>query len=134
VIVSGLFDTPAPPAQVLDAWRARSFELVISPSILAEVRDVLSRPWLRTRLAWTDRRTDEFLRDIVGRAFVVEPVLRINVIQRDPDDNRVLEAAVAGNAADVVSGDKDLLSLGRYQRIEVVTPAAFVAVLAPRPG
>jgi len=31
------------PAQILQAWRGRRFDLVLSPSIIAEIRQVLSR-------------------------------------------------------------------------------------------
>ena len=50
-------------------------------------------------------------------------------VSRDPDDNRVLETAVIGHASVVVSGDKDLLSLGRYQDIAIITPAEFIEIV-----
>lgn len=42
---------------------------------------------------------------------------------RDPDDNRILETAVLGHADTIVSGDKDLLSLGGYEGITIERPA-----------
>jgi putative PIN family toxin of toxin-antitoxin system len=45
---------------------------------------------------------------------------------RDDDDNRILETAVLGNCDVVVSGDKDLLSLGKYEGIAIVPPAEFL--------
>jgi uncharacterized protein len=50
-------------------------------------------------------------------------------IKDDPDDNRVLQAAVEGEVDYIVSGDRDLLGLGEYANIPIVTPARFVAVL-----
>ena len=41
----------------------------------------------------------------------------------------VLEAAIAGGADYIVSGDKDLLDFGRYEDIEIVTPATFISIL-----
>lgn len=45
---------------------------------------------------------------------------------RDPDDNQVLETAVLGDAASIVSGDRDLLALGRYGNTEILSPAAWL--------
>jgi len=59
---------------------------------------------------------------------LVEPTHRIDA-SRDPDDNRVLEAAIAGEADYIVTGDRDLLELGSYEGIRIVTPAEFVALL-----
>lgn len=46
---------------------------------------------------------------------------------RDRDDDRVLATAVAGHAQAIVSGDADLLSLGSYSGVELLSPRQFVA-------
>ncbi len=48
---------------------------------------------------------------------------------RDPDDNQVIEAALAGRAECVVTGDEDLLSLKGHETVEFVTPRTFLARL-----
>ena len=50
-------------------------------------------------------------------------------VSRDPDDNRILEAAVAGAADYIVTGDQDLLVLGEFEGIAIVTPTRFLAIL-----
>ena len=45
---------------------------------------------------------------------------------RDPDDDRVLAAAVAGDAVSIVTGDQDLLVLRRYKGIPILTPRQFL--------
>ena len=45
---------------------------------------------------------------------------------RDPKDDKFLERAVNGRADVIVSGDADLLTLGPFRGIPVLTPAAFV--------
>jgi putative PIN family toxin of toxin-antitoxin system len=57
--------------------------------------------------------------------------LRIKVtgsiqVCRDPNDDMVLECAVLSGAQVIVSGDKDLLVLGSYEGIRIVTPAEFL--------
>jgi predicted nucleic acid-binding protein len=44
---------------------------------------------------------------------------------RDPKDDKFLELAVNGRADLIVSGDTDLLVLGAFRGIPVITPAAF---------
>lgn len=46
---------------------------------------------------------------------------------RDPADNQVLETAVVGKCDFLITGDKDLLSLEKYNQIEIVAPAQFLA-------
>ena len=48
---------------------------------------------------------------------------------RDPDDNKVLEAAVAGNADYIVTDDKDLRVLSPFRDIEIVTVRRFLRKL-----
>jgi hypothetical protein len=44
----------------------------------------------------------------------------------DPDDNKFVECAMAGNCKTIVSGDKHLLKLSGFQNINVLTPRKFV--------
>ena len=45
---------------------------------------------------------------------------------RDPKDDRILELAVNGNAAYIVTGDADLLVLNPFRGIEILRPADFL--------
>ena len=48
------------------------------------------------------------------------------MVVEDPDDDRVLEAAAAGAADVIVSGDRHLLRLRSWQGITIERAAAFV--------
>jgi putative PIN family toxin of toxin-antitoxin system len=69
--------------------------------------------------------------EILPFAEVIKPKRRLRVVRRDPSDNKFLECAVAGKASVIISGDKDLLSLGSFRRIRIQSPAQF---LADHPG
>ena len=46
---------------------------------------------------------------------------------RDPDDNEVLETAVLGGAALVVTGDRDLRVLRSFQGIRIAAPGQWLS-------
>jgi predicted nucleic acid-binding protein len=53
-------------------------------------------------------------------------------VRRNPDDDKLLEIAVAGRADCLVTGDQGLLVLDPFQRIPILTPAGFLAAVSPR--
>jgi len=59
-------------------------------------------------------------------AATVVPTVTLQVVERDPDDERVLECAVTAKADVIVTGDLDLLSLGEYEGIRIVQVADFL--------
>ena len=67
-----------------------------------------------------------------SRTIITSGTLR--VIADDPDDDAVLECAVAGQADYLVSGDRHLLALSRYQNIQIIRAADFLALLHSKPG
>jgi putative PIN family toxin of toxin-antitoxin system len=116
VIAAGL------PRQLLDAAKAGRFELCTSETLLAELLDVLSRAKFAARLAQAKLTPAGIVDDLRRIAIVVAPTSVPRVVPTDPDDDHVLAAALAGSANLIASSDKrDLLPLGSYQGIDIVT-------------
>ena len=86
---------------------------------------------LRTDLAWPDSEIIEQLKEVARLATMVEPKFALDVVAADPDDNRILECALAGNANLVVSGIVHLTKLKIFRRIAILRPADFLRMLSP---
>ena len=106
-----------------------TFEPVVSPGILAELRRSLSYPKVRKYIKISEEDLDLWVTSLELIALPVEGNLRIHAVTADPDDNKYIEAAVEGVAQFVVTGDKHLLALKTYEDIRIVTPRIFVDLL-----
>ncbi len=91
--------------------------LITSETILAELEEKL-----RDKLHWHENRIVLFLETLRDFAEIVAPDFALDAVPGDPDDNRVLECAVAGNADLIVTSDKDLLRLKSHGMIGIITP------------
>ncbi len=75
----------------------------------------------------SNKEMQTLIKPIFDIAEVVLPIEEINAIPRCPADNRVLECAIAGQCAVIVSGDRrDLLSLKHFRNINIVTARLFL--------
>jgi len=63
---------------------------------------------------------------------MVEPISFARQVCSDPDDDKFLEAAIAGDADYVVSGDSALLNVKTHHRTQIIQPAQFLKLLLPR--
>ena len=72
-----------------------------------------------------------FLEQLRLRVRIVEPALLGTPVSRDADDDVVLATAIAAGAALIVSGDRDLLVIGRHKGIDIVSPRDFLRRLSP---
>jgi len=127
VIAAGL------PRRLIDGAKAGEFELCTSEVLLTELLDVLSRDKFAARLAQAKLTPAGIVDDLRRLAVVVSPHSVPAVVTTDPDDDHVLAAALAGHADLIASGDKrDLLPLGSYQGIAIVTAREAVERLEAR--
>ena len=109
------------PLTLLDMAQEGRVALAISDDILTETLRVLRDKFHRTTEWLQD--AENHLREITTH---VIPAERIEAVTADPDDNRVLECAVAAASEVIVSGDSDLLQLGTFRGIPLMTVAAFL--------
>lgn len=129
VVLSGLLSAKGPPALILDAWLQDRFILITSLYLIREVEHVLSYPRLVQRLNLTKKEQNTFLAALLARSEVTPGKLQLSGITRDPQDDALIACAVEGRADVVVSGDQDILVLGEYQGIQMVTPRRFIEML-----
>ncbi len=114
------------PYKLIEAAAAGDVELITSSALLAELRDVLGREHLASRLAAQRSTVEEAIAFYAELAVSVSPLSTPRVVPGDVDDDHVIAAAVAGSADVVVSGDRHLLSLGSHQGIGIVNAAEAV--------
>ena len=58
------------------------------------------------------------IKKVISDAILVEPKRKFNIIIEDPDDNKILECAVEGNADYIISYDSHILKLKEFQGIK----------------
>lgn len=109
------------PLHLLDQARGGLIELAISDDIQGEVRRIL-----RDRFQWPDDDLAELDADLPSFTMKVAPSQRLRVVQADPDDDRILECAVASGSTAIISGDRHLLDLGQDQGIPIMRVADFL--------
>jgi putative PIN family toxin of toxin-antitoxin system len=94
--------------------------LCISKEIIHEVLGVLAQKFSKS--AEELSRTAVFLSEL-GELSV--PRKRITVLDDEPD-NRILECAVTGHADVIVTGDRAMLHLKKYQGIPILSLRQFL--------
>jgi putative PIN family toxin of toxin-antitoxin system len=111
--------------RIVQVWLTgtASFEVVMCPALLAEIRDVLTtRPRLRK---WISLETASLFVGTIGTLVdLVDDPAQIDTATCDSDDDYLIALARENGAELIVSGDKDLLDW-ESQRPPVITPSEF---------
>lgn len=100
----------------------------ISPDILREAERVLGR----SKFGLRPEHVIEIMALFKDTFEIVIPSLEVQAIQSNPEDNHVIEAALAARAEFIISGDKHLLNLAEWEGIHVVSPAQFIRSIIGR--
>lgn len=111
------------PERLIDAAGEGLLELVTSGALLAELAGILGRSKFAQKLEQKKLSAAEIVARYRELAETVEPAPIEAAALRDPDDAAVLACALAGRAEAIVSGDEDLLSLGTYRNVAILTAA-----------
>lgn len=128
-IVSAIINTDKSVSQeIYQSSKEKRFLLVISPSILAEVEDVIHRTRIMRFHKYPVQELQRIVKELTNVSLIVLGKIGIEVV-RDPDDNKIISAALEGKADYIVSRDRDLLDLKEYQGIKIITPEKFMGIL-----
>ncbi len=124
IFISGIFWEGNFSSQVIDLWRSGKIELVSSLPIAEEI----VRNLRGFKIEMEEESVKEWEQIILENAILVESSEKLDIVKEDPDDNKVLEAAIAGNVEYVVTQDRHLLKLKEYNGIKIMTPEEFLKI------
>ncbi len=126
VYVSAL-NYPGTPSRLLELAAVDAFRLQTSAEILDETMRILANKFRWPAQDITEAR--DLLSSISQR--VISHV-QLDLVKRDPDDNRILECGQSSGSDYIVTGDKDLLVLKQHAGARILRPAEFLALLQKR--
>jgi len=129
VLVSALISLGGGSARLLLELRSGAFELIVSPLLLAELREVLGRDTFRRYVSGSE--ADAYVELIRSEGVVrADPAPSPEPLSADPDDEYLVDLARDARADALVTGDAHLLDLRAI--IPAMTPAAFLEMLPDR--
>jgi len=112
------------PRHIFERAVADGWAIVVSEEIFTEIRRVISTKF------------KDFVEDFEAFQSILKPYLievKLGSIKvskcRDENDNVVIETAIIGDAVCIISGDKDLLDLIKYENISITSPSDFLKSL-----
>jgi uncharacterized protein len=105
-------------------------ELLVSNDTLAELEEVLRRPKFDRYVSRAIR--EQFLTILPEFATHVVIAERIEAC-RDPQDDKILEAAVNGRADFLVTGDRALLAMRTFRSTAIVSPSGYLRIVRGEP-
>jgi len=121
VFISALFWKGA-PYQIFKRILEGAILNFVSPQILAEIKERLL-----DKFKLPPEKVKEFLEIIVFNSQLVYPKKKLNIVKKDPKDNKILECALEAKASFVISGDGHLLEIKKYKGIKIVSPKEFLS-------
>lgn len=121
VFVSSFFG--GNPRKIVDLWKTGQITLCLSKLIVDEYIAVLHRLGLGN-----EKELGDLLRLFAIGSHIVFTLKtpELHLVEKDPDDDKFIECAVALDAAFIVSGDKGLVAIQNYMGIKIVTPKEFL--------
>ena len=116
------------PIRLFAAEAGSDFSFWSSDPLLMELEKTLEREKFRKRIAASSLSVRVLVSLYSERVSRVRP-LSIARVAPDPDDDVVIGTALAARAGLIVTGDKELLSVGSYEFVQIVTVVEATALL-----
>ncbi len=125
ILIHSLIKPHGTVGPIISRLRDGDYTLVYSAPLVDELVAKLSLPRIQVKYHIRLEEIEAFVALIVLQGEKVIPTRKVRVC-RDPKDDMFIEAALAGEARVVVTGDDDLLTLKEFETVQFVTPRAFL--------
>ena len=129
VLVSAHLTRNSKAERILSLAEANTFEIYLSPSIVRELTTTLLSPKLMKIHKDTPKQVHHSIALLLKFVKMSPGILEVDVVEADPDDNKILACAIESNARYIISGDHHLTDLKKYKNILIVNPDTFLKLI-----
>jgi len=124
VIISGLLWGKTTKI-LFDLADTRQITICLTPKIIEEISRVLNYPKIRKQLDSINLTIDEIINYLLQTSELYSDI-SIDINLSDVSDRIFVAAAIVSGVSYIVTGDKHLLALKKFQDIKIVTPNQFL--------
>lgn len=129
ILLSGMLGHPGPPRKIINLALAKKIVMYGSEETYKEFREKIMLPRLQKYLKAQIFTPEKMILDYRSFINMVEPfniLAGVNIVAADPDDDIYFRVAKTCDAKIIISGDKNVLKVKKYDGILVVKPADFL--------
>ena len=101
----------------------KEVKIYSSSNILTEYQKVLKRDF-----DFSDKDIADILEKVLNFVTLVLPKKKVDIVKNDPDDNKIVECALASGSKFIISYDNHLLKLKEYKGIKMIRPEEARAI------
>jgi putative PIN family toxin of toxin-antitoxin system len=126
ILLSALLSLRGNPFRCLALAKVGAVQSVTCQEILDEFQEKLE-----SKFAYIPQRARVAATEVRSFSRVVAITNTLKGVVADPDDDKVIECAVVGNATHIVTGDRrHLLPFGNYRGIAIVSARDLLALVS----
>jgi uncharacterized protein len=130
VLIRATFQKPsALSLRIHQAIRQQACLLAISPAILAEIREVISRDYIIALTHTTPAQRTRYMNELHDISMLTPGQAAVPQKSRDRKDHKFLVCASEAQADYLITSDDDLLDLKIHEGTRIIPPQKFVALL-----
>lgn len=107
---------------ILDLTKEKEIISISSPLIFLEIAQKLEK-----KFQWNKEKIILTIKTIAETTEIVFPKREVKVVKADKDDNKIIEAAIEGKAGSIITGDKHLLKIKKFEGIKILSVAQFLS-------
>ena len=124
IVIPALLFPGGSPLLCVSMARNERIQSVTCQEILDEFSEKLI-----VKFTLSEEKTEEIIEEVCQFSRIVRINQELALVSADPDDDMIIECAIAGKATHIITGDKHLLSLVEYQNIQIVKAKDFLDFL-----
>lgn len=129
VLAPGFVGQGSTSTRLIDLWRKGVYDLVVSDHLLQELARTFTDRYYAQRVPRAEAEAVLLL--LGANAIVAALTAEVQGVASHPEDDLILATALSGNASLICTRDKQLLKLGQYQGVEILTPGGLLTLLSP---
>jgi len=114
--------------RIIQKAEKKEIELILSKEILEEYAGVLDYKEIKDKIKNKSLEMSRTVEKVTAISTIIAPKERFDIVKDDPDDNKILECAHAGNVKYIISNDKHLLKIKEFKGIKIISSDEFISI------